>query len=671
VNRRGRLAPLCLLVMALLWVVGLGATWARSTEDNSMDVFSTVPNPTPVPSETEYKPWPHAISKPPVVAPTPVANTEEDAEAPPEARPFTPPAVKPAKVVVRVADEAFVMHGLQLEPDHTSAVSVGDPRVQALFELYGVRLHVHTDTKRLECAHAGLGGRSVVLAEGNADFTDRAGRCVHLQTPLFAHEGKLWLPLAALPHLLEGRLQGTGHATYQLDPLVTSIEAVTLQGGAACLAIGSRVPIKWKAFMVKHPARYVLSLDHAALDLERYHEVEKRMLEVPELGSVHFDQFSFKPNVVRVVIPLKESQELRVLPQSTSHRLLVALSTPQVQEHAVDFSQQRITSLKVDKTDGAVRITLRGTGPFQYEWHRLKAPDNRFFLDISGAVLAGERQTVAVGDPYVSEVNLGQFQKSPNPTVRLLVEMEKPADVKVYPSTSESNVLVVEARHKMSVDEGRGFGATQMPTKGPVVCIDAGHGGSDPGALNATLGIFEKDVTLDVARRLAKALRDQGWQVVMTRDSDRDVSYAGSSASEELGARVKVAHDFHANLFISIHCNSAANQAACGSSTHWYKESDKVLASFLHPQVVSAMACPNRGLQKNRFYVLRCCRLPAVLIETAFISNDSEGKKLADPDYRQHLAEAIAGGLRTYVAHQGGAKASRPSAPAHLGAARP
>src|SRR5690606_7658617 len=117
-----------------------------------------------------------------------------------------------------------------------------------------------------------------------------------------------------------------------------------------------------------------------------------------------------------------------------------------------------------------------------------------------------------------------------------------------------ANTLVLEIRHKTiepSMAMLKGYGTTSFPAAGGIICIDPGHGGSDPGCISRHYGVTEKEVTLDISLRLARILRSRGWNVVLTRTDDRDVSWAGSSAKEELGARVKIANDMGADVFVS------------------------------------------------------------------------------------------------------------------------
>jgi len=297
------------------------------------------------------------------------------------------------------------------------------------------------------------------------------------------------------------------------------------------------------------------------------------------------------------------------------------------------------------------RVVLQFSGPVQYEWSRLLPPDHRFFLDLPQAVLVGPKQEVQLDGDFVRSVRVSQFEAEPRPVTRVVVDLEQAAETRVALGETP-NSLVLEIRHRTiepSMAMLKGYGTTSFPSAGGVICLDPGHGGSDPGAVNRSLGLMEKEVTLDICLRLAKILRARGWNVVMTRDDDRDVSWAGSSAREELGARCKIANDMGADVFVSVHCNASVSAAVNGTSVHAYKRSDHVLAQELHAPVVSASGRPNRGIQKDRFYVLAHSKMPAILIETAFLSNPEEGRLLGSPDYRQRLAEAMADGLGRYA----------------------
>jgi len=194
------------------------------------------------------------------------------------------------------------------------------------------------------------------------------------------------------------------------------------------------------------------------------------------------------------------------------------------------------------------------------------------------------------------------------------------------------------------------------------ITLDAGHGGGDPGCCNRGLGVYEKDITLDICLRMQQLLTAQGWRVEMTRTSDRDVTYAGSPDLMELQARADVANKGATDLFVSIHCNASINSGVRGSSVYWWKPEDRGLAEYLDV-LGEGLGFEQDGLIQNNFAVLRLTSMPAVLVETAFLTNPSEGRLLATPQVRQAIAERLVEGLGRYMGARNPRSRGRSSAP--------
>ena len=171
------------------------------------------------------------------------------------------------------------------------------------------------------------------------------------------------------------------------------------------------------------------------------------------------------------------------------------------------------------------------------------------------------------------------------------------------------------------------------------IVLDPGHGGKDPGAIGPN-GLREKDVNLDVALKLKRLLINSGYQVVMTRSGDYFVS---------LPKRANIANQSDADLMLSIHSNASDNPEAQGVSVyvaHWDEDSllghnSQLLAKVMLKRIVAKVGRPNRGMHKEGFYVLKYSQIPAMLVECSFISNDYEKWLLANPDYRQAIAESL------------------------------
>lgn len=171
---------------------------------------------------------------------------------------------------------------------------------------------------------------------------------------------------------------------------------------------------------------------------------------------------------------------------------------------------------------------------------------------------------------------------------------------------------------------------------GRTIVVDAGHGGFDRGGVPYQR-IGEKNLTLDVAQRLASILRSNGYRVVMTRNSDDFIS---------LGQRVSIANSQRNATFVSIHFNSASRSGANGIETYYYRGDAAALATRIHRNVVSISPSENRGIRRRGYYVLRRTNLPAVLVECGFLTNPTEGSYAQNASYRQRLAEQIARGIR-------------------------
>ncbi|MBP2663253.1 MAG: N-acetylmuramoyl-L-alanine amidase CwlD [Firmicutes bacterium] len=183
---------------------------------------------------------------------------------------------------------------------------------------------------------------------------------------------------------------------------------------------------------------------------------------------------------------------------------------------------------------------------------------------------------------------------------------------------------------------------------GKVICLDPGHGGSDPGALGPT-GTIEKDNTLAIAMLLKEKLEKSGATVVMTRDSDTEVASAEATDQEELSARVEVANQSEADLFISIHNDAFTSNTAAGTTTFHYGDKSSVkLANLIQQILAEKLGTKSRGARFASFYVLRYTDMTSILIEVAFISNTVEEMLLSSVDGRDNAAESICDGILKY-----------------------
>lgn len=179
------------------------------------------------------------------------------------------------------------------------------------------------------------------------------------------------------------------------------------------------------------------------------------------------------------------------------------------------------------------------------------------------------------------------------------------------------------------------------------VCIDPGHGGYDSGAVGPT-GVLEKDVNMAIALKVRDFLTQQGVEVVLTRDGDYTPGHA--TPDGDLQARCDIANNAKADVFVSIHADSAV-AAANGSGTYLYDGSaeGQKLAQIILDNLLKMDGLNDHGVHVSHFWVLHYTNMPAALTEVAFLSNPVEEKLLASQDFQAKAAEGIARGIAGYL----------------------
>ncbi|MEM7553793.1 MAG: N-acetylmuramoyl-L-alanine amidase [Cyanobacteria bacterium P01_A01_bin.84] len=173
-----------------------------------------------------------------------------------------------------------------------------------------------------------------------------------------------------------------------------------------------------------------------------------------------------------------------------------------------------------------------------------------------------------------------------------------------------------------------------------VVMIDPGHGGKDPGAIGIR-GLREKDVILPISQKVAQILEKNGIQAILTRRTDYFVSLKG---------RVVMAEKANAAAFVSIHANSLGRTRPDISGLEvYYYNSGYRLAQTVRRRILQAVKVKDRRVRKARFYVLRKTSMPAILVETGYVTGREDAAKLRQKSYRDKMAEGIARGIMDYL----------------------
>jgi N-acetylmuramoyl-L-alanine amidase len=345
-----------------------------------------------------------------------------------------------------------------------------------------------------------------------------------------------------------------------------------------------------------------------------------------------------------------------------------------------------IRGLQLSTAGDATRAVFDLSAPLDYKLFEITDPD-RIVLDLHGAGFA-EGFVPPSGKGLLKSVRTGKQGKG---NVRVVFDLAAGVRPKSFlqPASAKTPVrLVVELfpRQKSKSEVVKSAQLAAEKTRDVVIAIDAGHGGADPGA-SGSGGTHEKEITLAVARELKRLVDKQpGMKAVLTRDGDYFIP---------LKERYQKAREAKADLFVSVHADAYASGDARGSSVwmlsprgatseaaRWLADrenradlvggvsldnKDNTLAAVLLDlsqgatleasgvvanrvlRSLSRIGPTHRGyVEKANFVVLRSPDVPSILVETAFITNPQEERRLKSPEQREKLASAILDGVKNY-----------------------
>lgn len=225
------------------------------------------------------------------------------------------------------------------------------------------------------------------------------------------------------------------------------------------------------------------------------------------------------------------------------------------------------------------------------------------------------------------------------PGVRIYLPLRQDSQVNTYLGADGKSIKVVLKETPRSKKQLFNVPSSKIPSKR--IIIDAGHGGTDYGAIRGSIN--EKDITLDVAKKIQKEFTKLGHKVIMTRSTDEFIS---------LQERVEISAKNKGDVFVSIHVNSSVKPEIEGIETHYYHQESMGLAQAVHEALISNLKPFDRGLFKSKFYVINHTEIPAILCEIGFISNAEEQKLLITEKRKQETAKAIVEGVLNYFGQE-------------------
>ena len=359
-------------------------------------------------------------------------------------------------------------------------------------------------------------------------------------------------------------------------------------------------------------------------------------------------------------------------------------SNPEYTRIVVDAQNERDFTYRLLKKDSSINV------PFQ-----------RLYVDIHNSKLATNfPEHTPIDDDLLKRARAGQHEPH---SVRVVVDIKSFKSYKVFclkdpfrivmdvwgenaeiPETATASIKKTPTQRLTTDNIQSSSIAKQLALGVRKIVIDPGHGGKDPGAPGYLKKVWEKNITLKLAKQLAVKLRDQlNCEVILTRSTDKYIA---------LEERTAIANTKKADLFISLHCNASKNKNLKGFETYFLnlatddqaisvaarenatsrknisdlesilndlmqnakvKESSR-LATIVQDSMISKMRkkysqIKDLGVKQAPFYVLLGARMPAILIETSFISNKTECKRMITDKYQTNVCNAIAHGVEKYI----------------------
>lgn len=328
-----------------------------------------------------------------------------------------------------------------------------------------------------------------------------------------------------------------------------------------------------------------------------------------------------------------ESAKAPSLKENTGKDKVAEETQPVPGEGQVFVSVNDVSQLK---EDGSANILVKTDKKLNYKVFRLHEPE-RYVIDFDGLPALESAQLPPLeAQPLVRGMRTGTPDDT-GLTQRLVLDL-KDNTVDVDDELTDSGTaLSLMVRPSSSAPLPSNLQAKLVKDK--LIVLDAGHGGSDPGAQRA--GVSEKDLTMQITNQLKKRLTQLGARVVMTRTDDSFVS---------LEDRVKITNQAQPDLFVSIHINALESTSDIyGIETYYQTDQSRPLAAAIHQQLVQGLAVPDRSIRKARFYVINHTLVPAILAEVGFISNEKERDNLAASQYQVKIADSVSAGIVEYL----------------------
>lgn len=384
-----------------------------------------------------------------------------------------------------------------------------------------------------------------------------------------------------------------------------------------------------KPMYLSNPSRVVYDISNAVVNTA----IRNKEIKFNQSDSIKIGQFN--RNTARIVITTATPDVYVPILYSDTQRL-VFIDKLNISPQSLYSSAGDLTSASYEKTSDKIHgVKLIFTKPVVFGVIRNYSNIELLLYNVnkySDAAINTVLKHTVFSDILVSSMHGGG--------VKLTLPADKSDVVELMLGSDGKTLRIRETVNNVQISKPK-----HEPVVAPVVkssdkklvVVDPGHGGSDVGATRNN--IYEKNITLDISKRVAELLKKKGYDVVMTRTADQTVS---------LQKRVEISENANPDIFVSIHVNSSNSESPSGLETHYYKDNSLMLAKNVHASLLNHINSNNRGLFKSKFYVINHTTAPAILVEIGFISNPTERAQLVSESRKQATAKAIAEGIYDY-----------------------
>ncbi|MGM0445146.1 MAG: N-acetylmuramoyl-L-alanine amidase [Bacillota bacterium] len=371
-------------------------------------------------------------------------------------------------------------------------------------------------------------------------------------------------------------------------------------------------PIEPDMFTLDDPTRLVVNLFNTYREDNMADEIEIKENNVKKLRVGRFDS-----QIVRIVADLDEINAYKWEQEQFSKSIYI---------HRISFAK-KFDNIELLDQNMYTNININVSGKVEYEVKKFSYP-HRLVVDISGEEITPDEVDIPETVGIIKDIRMGRFELEGDTVTRIVFELEEYYNHNIISENPDNKINIALAK-------------SEIQNKNNIIVLDAGHGGFDPGAVGIK-STKEKDVNLNIVKKLSEVLKNKGFKVLLTREDDTFIS---------LNQRVKFANDNNARIFVSIHNNSSTKRTSEGTETFIAPNKvgdSSLLAENIQSELIKSSGLFNRGVKEEYLYVIRYTEMPAVLVEVAFLSNPNEQKLLTDDDFIKDTADAISQGILNY-----------------------